>query len=191
MNPQGSPSTDISGNRRAQKWSVGELFVRALWETLRGPLFMWTPRQIWGWRRLVLRMFGARVGARANIHPSVRIAIPWNLDIGADTGVGDAAILYSLGMIKIGDGATVSQYAHICAGSHDYERADMPLLKVPVSIGAGAWVCADAFVGPGVSVGDFAIVGAAAVVTKDVAPSAIMAGNPAREIGVRPPLISR
>src|ERR1700722_4426372 len=84
---------DVSGNRQAHKWSRGELIGRALWEVLRNPLFKWTPRPMWVWRRAVLRLFGAQIGRDVRIHPSARIAVPWNLRIGNEATVGDQAIL--------------------------------------------------------------------------------------------------
>ena len=113
--------------------------------------------------------------------------MPWNLTVEDEVAIGDGAILYSLGPITIGSGATVSQFAHLCAGTHDYRRADMPLEKPPISVGEGAWICADAYVGPGVTVGDYAIVGARAVVVRNVAAHTIVAGNPARVVRERPP----
>jgi putative colanic acid biosynthesis acetyltransferase WcaF len=112
--------------------------------------------------------------------------LPWNLCIGSEASIGDGANLYNLGLISIGPGATISQGAHLCAGTHDYLRADLPLLKLPVVIGEGAWICADSFVGPGVRIGDYAIVGARAVAMKDVADWTIVVGNPARVIKSRP-----
>lgn len=173
---------NIAANRWARKWSGSELAARGLWELLRAPLFAWTPRPLWGWRRFVLRMFGARVGREVHIYPSVRIAVPWHLTIGDQTAVGDRVILYALGEIRIGQRVTISQGAHLCAGTHDYALADMPLVKSPISVGDNAWVCADAFIGPGVRVGSHAIVGARAVAVKDVQPGIIVAGNPARAI---------
>jgi putative colanic acid biosynthesis acetyltransferase WcaF len=172
---------DIAANRRARKWSDRELLGRLLWETS-GFLFAWSPRQLWGWRNAWLRLFGARIGRAVHIHPSVRIAVPWNLRIGDNTAVGDGAILYSLGLIALGADVTVSQYAHLCAGAHDHRQPDLPLLKRPIAVGAGAWICADAFVGPGVTVGAGAVVGARAVVVRDVPPGVVVAGNPAREV---------
>jgi putative colanic acid biosynthesis acetyltransferase WcaF len=99
--------------------------------------------------------------------------------------IGHRVILYALGPITIGARATVSQNAHLCAGTHDHRRRDFALLKQPIVIGEGAWICADAFVGPNVRVGDFAIVGARGVAMRDVAPWAIVAGNPARKVGQR------
>lgn len=182
---------NITQNRRHRTWTRAELLKRALWELLRGPLFAWSPRPFWSWRRTVLRLFGAKIGPDVHIHPTVQIAVPWTLEIGAQAAVGDAAILYGLGPIRIGARATISQYAHLCAGTHDYRRADMPLIKSRIEIGEDAWVCADAFISPDTTVGRFAIVGARAVVTHDVAEGAIVVGNPARVIGSRPETLER
>jgi putative colanic acid biosynthesis acetyltransferase WcaF len=188
--PSSAYALDISANRQARKWSRGELIGRALWEILRGPLFIWTPRPMWAWRRGVLRLFGAKIGRHVQIHPSARIAIPWNLQIGDEASVGDSVILYDLGPITIGCRASISQNAHLCAGTHDYRRSEMPLLKPPIVIAEGAWVCADAFVGPGVIVGAFSIVGARGVVLKSVPDGVIVGGNPARILRKRPPIES-
>ena len=135
----------------------------------------------------MLRLFGASIGSGVRIYPTVMITLPWNLEVGSEASVGDRAILYNLGSITIGKAATVSQGAHLCAGSHDHRRADLPLLKLPITIGEGAWICADGFVGPGVKVGDYAIVGARAVAMRDVEGWSIVAGNPARSVGKRAP----
>lgn len=176
---------DIEGNRAATKWTRKQLIGRALWEAIGAPLFALTPRQAWVLRRILLRLFGARIARGANIFPSVRIAVPWNLEVGRDAAVGDRAILYALGTITIGACATVSQHAHLCAGTHEYRHPALPLVKAPIAIGEGAWVCADAFVGPGVSIGAYAILGARAVAMRNVASWTISAGNPARPIGRR------
>lgn len=130
----------------------------------------------------MLRAFGAHVGRDVHIYPTVRIAMPWNLSLGEGCAVGDHAILYALGPIKLGSRATVSQYAHICAGTHDTMSADRILLKPPITIGADAWIAADAFVGPGVTVGTGAVIGARAVVMKDVGQGHVVVGNPAKTI---------
>lgn len=178
---------DIDANRAGRKWTRREQCGRALWALAR-PAFRLSPRIFWGWRRWMLRMFGASVGANVHIHPTVRIAVPWNLAMGSHASAGDRAIIYNLGLVTIGAAATISQGAHLCAGTHDYRRADMPLVKSPISIGEGAWVCADAFVGPGVTIGDYAIVGAGCVALRDVEAWTIVTGNPARVTGKRPPL---
>jgi putative colanic acid biosynthesis acetyltransferase WcaF len=143
------------------------------------------PRYFWGLRRGLLRLFGARVGREVRIHRTVSIAIPWNLSIGDEAAIGDRVQIYNLGQVSIGAKATISQGVHLCAGTHDHRRPDLPLVKCTVTIGRGTWICADAFVGPNVTVGDFAVLGARAVVVRDVAPGSVVAGNPARIVGRR------
>lgn len=176
-----SDMIDVTANRAAQKWTRRELAGRVLWR-LSTPLFRLSPRPFWGWRRAILRLFGASVGVDAHIYPSVRITIPWNLDLGDCCAVGDRVILYALGPITIGPRATISQGAHLCAGSHDLENPSRPLIKPPIVIGPETWVCADAFVGPGVTIGKGAIIGARAVAMRDVNDGTTVVGNPARAI---------
>jgi putative colanic acid biosynthesis acetyltransferase WcaF len=175
---------DIAANRRAQKWMRNELAARVLWALVH-PVFAWSPRPLWGWRRALLRLFGARIGREVHIYPSVRIAIPWKLTVGDHAAIGDRAIIYALGEITLAERVTVSQGAHLCAGTHNYRDPAMPLLKPPIVIDRDAWICAEAFIGPGVRVGSRAIVGARCVVMTDVAPGAIMIGNPARVLRQR------
>lgn len=183
MNPQNPPQVDVQSNRRTRSYGIREIVLRVLWG-LAMPLFKFSPRIFWGWRRMLLRAFGARVGAQVHVYPTVRISMPWNMEVGEMAAVGDYAIIYALGPISIGPRATVSQYAHLCAGTHDISRADRPLLKLPIAIGADAWVATEAFVGPGVSIGPRSIVGARAVVTKNIACDRVVAGNPARTIRI-------
>lgn len=175
---------DVRANRRAQKYTAGETLRRLLWGFGKW-LFRLSPRPCFGWRRFVLRCFGAKVGAEVHFYASVRIYFPWNLEVGDWAAIGEDVLIYNLGRVAIGDRATISHRAHLCAGTHDYARPDLPLLKLPITVGSQAWVCADAFVGPGVTVGEGAIVGARAVAVKDVAPWTVVAGNPARFIKER------
>lgn len=175
---------DIDAARAARPYSVREYCGRALW-SLATPLFRLSPRPCYGWRRWLLRRFGASVGRDVRIHPSTRIVIPWNLTIGDQASLGDRVLVYNLGMVRIGSRATVSHLAHLCAGSHDYQDPRLPLLRMQIEIGADAWVCAQGFVGPGVEIGEGAVVAACAVVTRSVEPWSVVAGNPARLIKQR------
>lgn len=172
-----SQDLDIKANRGAAKYSSGEMVLRILWGV--GKLFFrFSPRPLFGWRCLVLRCFGAKVGRQVHIYNSTVIYFPWNLEIGDWSSIGEDALVYNLGRVKIGNKSTISHRAHLCAGTHDYTRADLPLLKPGIVIGDQAWICADAFVGPGVNVGAGAVVGARAVVMKPVEPWTVVAGNP-------------
>jgi len=179
-----SNALDIEQCRRLRPYNRREYVGRVLWG-LATPLFRFSPRPLFGWRRQLLRWFGARIGRNAHVYPSARIYLPWNLTMGDQASIGEWALIYNLGLVSIGDRATISHRAHLCAGTHDYRDPSMPLLRLPIEIGPQAWVCADAFIGPGRRVGEGAIVGAAAVVVQDVLPWTIVAGNPARVINSR------
>lgn len=155
--------------------------VRRVFWALVQPLFRFSPRPCFGWRRFLLRCFGAKVGRNVHIYPSVKIYLPWNLEAGGHSAIGEDAFIYNLGLVTLGERVTISHRAHICAGTHDHSKADFPLLRPTIAIGNEAWICADAFVGPGVTIGEGAIVGARAVAIKDVRPWMIVVGNPARE----------
>lgn len=176
----------MAANRRVRKYSARELVLRTLW-ALVAPAFRFSPRPFFAWRRFLLRLFGAQIGASVNLYSSAVITMPWNLDIGDWSAVGEGVLIYNLGHVSIGSRVTVSQRAHLCAGTHDHTRRDMPLLKPPIRVDDDAWICADAFVAPGVTVGAGAVVGARAVAVNDVPPWTVVVGNPARSLGPRLP----
>ncbi len=140
------------------------------------------------WRLIMLRTFGAQIGSGCKIHASVKIWAPWNLDVGQRTAIGPYVECYNPGKIIIGNKVTISQRAHLCAASHDYLKKENPLITEPIVIKDHSWVAADSFVAMGVTIGEGAVVGARAVVTKNVAPWTVVAGNPAKLIKRRPTL---
>jgi putative colanic acid biosynthesis acetyltransferase WcaF len=172
-------------HRGNDNYAAGEYRRRVLWMAVR-PLLRCVPRFFYEARNRILRGFGAQIGESVRIYPDVDIFFPWNLEIGDEVTVGPKVQLYSLGKIIIGDGTMISYGAHLCAGTHDYTKVNLPLLKPEVHLGQGIWVCTEAFIGPGVSVGDFSIVGARAVVLKSFPEFSILGGNPARKIKDRP-----
>lgn len=179
--------------RRSSPYSTREKIARLAWGFVQATLFRASFHNWYGVRRALLRMFGARLHATANVRRTVMVECPWNLSIGAESSVGDRAVLYCLGPVTIGRRVTVSQGAHLCAGSHDSRRAAMPLLRPPIDIEDDAWIAADAFIGPKVRVKEGAILGARGVALSDLEPWTIYLGNPAvrvraREFEGRPPM---
>ena len=182
---------DVAANRAAIKYTGGERVRRVLWALIGRPVFRLVPRPFFAVRNSILRVYGARIGHHVHIYASASIYMPWNLRIGDWSSIGEWASVYNVGLVTIGSGATISQKADLCAGTHDYHRLSFPLLKQPIVIGDGAWICAGAFIGPGVTISDLAIVGARAVVMKNVPPRAIVVGNPATLLRLRPEMDGR
>ena len=165
--------------------SSANKLARLLWQAAWILLFRPSP---WFWhapRRALLRLFGARVGRGVQIMPSVQIWAPWNLALGDCATVGAGVDLYDVDRIEIGAHATVSQRAFLCTATHDVDHPHMPLKTAPIRIGAGAWVCAEAYVHPDVEIGVDAVAGVRAVVLRDVPPGQIVGGNPAKFMRMR------
>jgi putative colanic acid biosynthesis acetyltransferase WcaF len=167
-------------------YPFSEYARKLCWFTVRNCIFRWIPGRIRGARRGLLRVFGANIAAGVNIAPSVRIRHPWLFTIGEHSAIGDNVEIYNLGPIMIGEHTVISQNAHLCAGTHDYTKPDLPLIRASITIGSGVWICADAFIGPNVTIGNNALIAARAVVTKDVPANVIVGGNPAKVIKHRP-----
>lgn len=176
---------NVDSNACPSPHSLANKLGRVAWGIVWLCLFRTSPRIVFGWRRFLLRLFGAKVGRNARISPSARIWAPWNLTIGDEGAIAHDVDCYCVAPIRIGHHATVSQYAFLCAATHDIADPHMRLISGPIEINDQAWVCAKAFVGPGITVGEGAVVGAAAVVTKDVPPWQVVAGNPARYLRER------
>lgn len=184
--PFSEGSIDVAANRRAVKYSRSEIAQRLFWGAVR-PLFRYSPRPCFAWRRYLLRLCGATVGRDVHVYPTADIYFPWMLSLGDSCAVGEHAVIYNLGRVSLGRRTTVSQRAHLCAGTHDHTDPAFPLVRSSITVGDEVWVCADAFLGPGVTVGDGAIVGARAAVFKDVQPWQIVGGNPAKVLKSRKP----
>lgn len=160
--------------------------ARILWRMVYLVLFRLSPVPLHGWRSMLLRLFGAKVGKGVHVYPGVDIWAPWNLELGDQAGVASGATLYSQGHIFIGKRAVISQGSYLCAGTHDFEKAGFPLYTKPIRIEDEAWIAAQAFIHPGVTVGEGAVVGARSVVVKDLPPWMVCAGFPAKPIKERP-----
>jgi len=179
------PALPIETTTSVSVWSLRIKLARVAWG-LFSPLF-WT---LWGrlgsWPRIwALRLFGARIAPSCLICGGVRVWMPWNLTMGEGSTLGPEVEVYNFAPITIGQRTTISQYVYLCSATHDYTRLDMPLVMFPVSIGAGAWVCARSFVGPRVTIGEGTVIGACSVVVRDMPSWSVCAGNPCRVIKSR------
>lgn len=161
------------------------VIVVQLWWLVQSTLFALSPQFMYGWRRFLLRLFGAKVGCGVLIRPSVRITYPWKVDIGDWVWIGDFAELYSLGEIEIGSNVVISQRSYICAASHDYAVPSFDMLTKKIVVEDEAWIATDVFVAAGVTVGRGALVGARSSVFSDLPAGMICIGYPAKPVRSR------
>ena len=170
---------------RGPAFPLANKLERVLWKLVWLLLARATPPQLAGWRRFLLKLFGARVGAGARVYGSVRIWLPRHLELGEGVIVGPGAELYNQGRIAIGPFCVISQRAFLCASSHRTSDPDFELVTRPIALGRGCWVAAEAFVGPGVTMADGAVLAARGALFEDAAMMGIYRGNPAALVGER------
>jgi putative colanic acid biosynthesis acetyltransferase WcaF len=186
-----SNDTEILDARMNNTWESGRSFtlrhlaVRVSWNFVWLVLAAWTPPPLHAWRRFLLRLYGAKIAAGAGVYGSARIWYPANLEMEASAFIGARVNCYCMAKVTLGAYSLVSQGAHLCAGTHDIEDPHFQLLAQPIRIDRRAWIAADAFVGPGVRVGEGAVLGARGVALKDLDAWTVYAGNPARPIKPR------
>lgn len=166
-------------------FSIKNRLARVIWGMVYLILFRYSPRPFHLWRAFLLRLFGARVGKGVHIYPRVDIWAPWNLVLEDECGVANGVDLYSQGIITLGYRSIISQRAFLCAGTHDYTTKGHLLITAPITVGAYAWVTAEVFVHPGVTIGEGAVIGARSVVTKDMPVWTVCAGHPCKPIKER------
>lgn len=184
--PQNPPIFQRLDTTSGFPYPRSEYVRRALWEIVQSTLIRFSPRRAHGWRRFWLRRFGAKMADSAGTKSSTLIKHPWLFSMGEHSMLSERVEIYNLGEVSIGSHTVLSQDVYVCAGTHDYARTDLPLIRSTITIGSGVWICAGAFIGPGVVVGDNAVVGARAVATKSVPSGTIAAGNPAKVVRERP-----
>ncbi|WP_305891074.1 putative colanic acid biosynthesis acetyltransferase [Methylomonas rosea] len=179
-------ASEFSKYKYVDNLSKKNKLIRLVWTTVWWLLFRPTPR--WclnAWRIFLLRIFGAKIGVGNRVAPSCFVWAPWNLEMGDYSVLADDVDCYSMDRISIGSKVAVSQRTFLCAGTHDISSLLRPLVTKPITIGNHVWICAEAFIAPGVNIGNGSIVGARAVVTKNVSEWIVVAGNPATFIKAR------
>lgn len=184
MNPR--TTTKPQPTAYTSPWSTREKLGMAAWRVAWWVLFRPTPKSWLGWRNGLLRLFGARIRGRPFVSQSARIRIPWNLELHDHACLGEHAEVYNLGPVRLKARCTVAQHVYLCAGSHDISTPRLPLIVGEIEIGEDVFIGAAAFVLPGVHIGDGAVIGARAVVTRDMPEWTICAGNPCKPIKPRP-----
>lgn len=189
--PKGGAATASEGSSAPNRLYIDAVSrrnkaARALWQIVRVLFFAPFPGPLFKcWRIFLLRLFGARIGKGCRVDASCRVWWPGNLRMGNYACLADAVDCYNVAPITIGDYAAVSQRAFLCSASHDTASLTRPLTHAPITLEPHSWVCAEAFVGPGVTVHEGAVLGARGLTTRDLDPWLIYAGNPAKRLKTR------
>ena len=153
--------------------------ARMIWEVVRLFLYRTSPSAMHWWRRFLLRCFGAKIGSGAHPYPTAIVWAPWNLTMHENSCLSHGVICYNVAQIYLGKNATVSQYCHLCTATHDYTDPSMQLMVGPIRIEDNAWITADVFVAPGVTIGEGSVVNARSSVFSDIEPWKVAKGYPA------------
>lgn len=171
---------NLNSYRTPKNFRGRSALVVQLWWIVQAIFFKPSPQVLYGWRRFLLRLFGASIGKAVIIRPSVSITYPWKLEIGDYSWIGDNVVLYSLGNIIIGKNTVVSQRSYLCTGSHDYSKLEFPIYSEGIIIEDECWLATDVYVGPGITIGQGTVVGARSSVFKDLPAGKICLGSPAK-----------
>lgn len=163
-------------------FSLGNRIMRAVWNVTWAVLASWTPPQMSFWRRFLLKLFGARLGESSDVRGSAKVWYPPHLHLADRALLAERVTCYNMAPISLGRGALVSQGAHLCAGTHDISSPSFQLIARPITVGPRAWIAAEAFVGPGVEVGEGAVLGARSVAFRSLDPWTVYGGNPAKPL---------
>jgi putative colanic acid biosynthesis acetyltransferase WcaF len=155
------------------------------WSVVRLFLFRPSLQSMHGWRVVLLRLFGAKIQGPVHIDPTARIEFPWNLRLEKGVFIAHQVIINCMGEVLIGEGSLISQYSHIISGTHDYTSRDMRIERRPIRIGKEVWIAADAFVGPGVTIGDGCVLAARSSAFRNLPPGQVCMGEPARPTHAR------
>jgi putative colanic acid biosynthesis acetyltransferase WcaF len=158
--------------------------VEALWLLAQWALVAsWIPGA--AHRRWLLRAFGAKIGKGVDIKPGVRVKFPWRLEVGDHSWLGENVWIDNLDKVSIGANCCISQGAYLCTGSHDWSRSTFDLITAPIRIDEGAWIAARSSIGPGVRVGEGAVLGLGSMANGDLEPWTINLGVPAVKVRAR------
>ncbi|MFT5716078.1 MAG: putative colanic acid biosynthesis acetyltransferase WcaF [Oleiphilaceae bacterium] len=126
----------------------------------------------------ILRFFGAKIERNITWKPLAKVTFPWKLSIGENSWIGEEVWMLNLAPINLGKNVCISQRAFLCTGSHHWSKRSFDLIVKPITIENGVWICANVFVGAGVTIGENTLVTAGSVVNKDLPPNMICSGNP-------------
>jgi putative colanic acid biosynthesis acetyltransferase WcaF len=179
---------DLSKFRLPSEARGKPAWIVQLWWIVQLFFFRFSPQALFGWRRFLLRLFGAKIGKNVLIRPTAQFTYPWKVSIGDRSWIGDDVVLYSLANITVGSDTVISQQSYLCTGSHDHTKLSFDLVAEPINIGNQVWIASRAFIAPGVTIADGSVIGMGSMVLDNLPGGMICYGSPAKP--VRPRTVS-
>lgn len=173
---------DLSLYKNPENFREKSKITVQLWWIVYAFFFKPSPQFLYGWRRFLLRCFGAKIGKNVILRPSAQFTYPWKITIGDNSWIGDEVVLYSLGEITIGANSVISQRSYLCTGTHDYTKANFPISANEIIIKDQCWLATDVFVAPGTTIEEGTVVGARSTVLNNLKPFSVYVGSPAKWI---------
>lgn len=161
------------------------IIIVQFWRIFQSTLFRFSPRFTNNWRRFLLQLFGANIGKKVIIRPTVKILYPWYLSIDDYSWIGDNVTIYNMADVSIGKNCVISQKSHLCAGTHNYQKPTFDIYSKPIIIDDEVWIASDVFIAPNIKIGYGTVVGYRSTVTKNLPSKMICIGNPAKPIKQR------
>lgn len=174
--------TDLYSYNNAPYHPGGNAIKRVLWYYVNVFFFKSSLFPFYGFKNVLLRMFGAKVGNQVELKPGVNIKYPWNLTIGNEVWIGEKVWIDCLVPVTIGNNVCLSQGAVILTGSHNYKKTSFDLITGSVILEDGVWIGAAAIVNQGLTIGTHAVLTTGSIATKNLEPYSIYQGNPAVKI---------
>jgi putative colanic acid biosynthesis acetyltransferase WcaF len=176
---------DLSKHAVPKNFRGKNVIAVQLWWIIQSTLFGCSPQFMYGWRRFLLRLFGAVIGKKVLIRPSTKITYPWKLSVGDFSWIGDDTVLYNLGQINIGKNVAIAHRVYLCTGIHNYQNISFTIGQKPIRIEDEVWLPNDVFIGPGVVIGKGCVIGARSTVLKNMPEGMVCYGNPAKPVKKR------
>ena len=162
-----------------KKNRISKILVKIIWDFFGKPIFSsFLPGTYW--RKLILRIFGAKIGKGGKIKTNIKISEPWHLSIGDHCWIGENVWIDNLTLVKIANRVCISQGVYICTGNHNYKKDLFNLILEKIVIEDNCWIAAMSIIAPGSILKRGSVICLGSVVSGILEEDGIYKGNPAK-----------
>ena len=168
---------NLKDYRLPENWTRGIFFFyEVLWQVFFKPMISSSlPGTIW--RKLILVLFGAKIGKSIRLSPGIKIKMPWRLYIGDYSWIGEDVWIDNLSMVKIGSNVCISQGVYFCTGNHDFKKENFNLICKSITVESESWIGSKVIIGPGNTIGEGSVIKMGSIITEDIPSQSIFTSN--------------